>query len=516
MRKKNVRQVWDQLRAQGVARKDVLRQVAISGLRGIDDLRVSFPYPVAVLAGPNGCGKSTVLRALACAYRPPGAGPRDFVPSTLFPDFRSKQADVPDDPRPQVVIEFDYLVGGRPARMRWRRKRTWNRSGMGGGKAPERGMYLRTLANLSNPSEVRSLLQLGRRDLSREQVDAADITLAHRILPWHYQDVMRLRSNTRELLFISRDGGVSYSEFHMSSGERSVMRMSLDLSRLRNALVLVDEIETGLHPFTQQVLMLELQRLALRNELQIVVATHSSVVLESVPVEARIFLERDDRAVTVRPPHHDVVQRAFYGHSLDRLSVVCEDEAAVAIIRGIFDHLFPALGLVQSDVEIGRNTGKDEFKHHVAAFARFRQLWSTLFVLDGDARKLVADLESTAARHGQSVQVVCLPGDAAPELWAWGIIQRHRAEYASVLGVEEYELARLMQGVQQTFDGAAHTEANKAKGMVSGLAQGIGRTTAELLRIVGRLEAARGEGEIAETLAGIRDAISRRRDARGE
>lgn len=38
--------------------------------------------------------------------------------------------------------------------------------------------------------------------------------------------------------------------------------------------------------------MLELQRIALRNDLQVVVTTHSPVVLDSVPPEGRIFLER--------------------------------------------------------------------------------------------------------------------------------------------------------------------------------------------------------------------------------
>ena len=50
-----------------------------------------------------------------------------------------------------------------------------------------------------------------------------------------------------------------YSEFHMSSGERSVLRISKDISGLGNALVLIDEVDTGLHPYTQQQAMLELQ-----------------------------------------------------------------------------------------------------------------------------------------------------------------------------------------------------------------------------------------------------------------
>ena len=78
--------------------------------------------------------------------------------------------------------------------------------------------------------------------------------------------------------------------------------------------------------YTQQQTMLELQRLALRRELQIIVATHSPVVLDSVPEEARLFLDRDDASAEVRlvPPYRDLLQKALYGQSRDQLSILCE------------------------------------------------------------------------------------------------------------------------------------------------------------------------------------------------
>ncbi|MDE0217683.1 MAG: AAA family ATPase [Spirochaetaceae bacterium] len=78
--------------------------------------------------------------------------------------------------------------------------------------------------------------------------------------------------------------------------------------------MLIDEVEAGLHPWVQQLLMLQLQQLALRNDLQIIVTTHSPVVLDSVPVNGRVFLDRDESGrVTVQPAHVDVVQNALYG-----------------------------------------------------------------------------------------------------------------------------------------------------------------------------------------------------------
>ena len=119
--------------------------------------------------------------------------------------------------------------------------------GRKGGRQPNREVYLRTLANLTNPSEVRGILQLGRKDFETRTLSPELLIFAHRILPWRYQNLAVIRDRpTRDLLFADLDGAASYSEFHMSSGERSVLRISKDISGLGNALVLIDEVEVSL------------------------------------------------------------------------------------------------------------------------------------------------------------------------------------------------------------------------------------------------------------------------------
>ena len=106
---RELREVWDALRASNGHREHALSAVRIRELRGIRDLRIPFVYPVSVLAGPNGCGKSTVLFACACAYQVPGGSPRDFTPGSLFPDFTSRQQAVASDAPQQTLIGFQYL-----------------------------------------------------------------------------------------------------------------------------------------------------------------------------------------------------------------------------------------------------------------------------------------------------------------------------------------------------------------------------------------------------------------------
>ena len=136
--------------------------------------------------------------------------------------------------------------------------------------------------------------------------------------------------------------------------------------------------------------MLELQRSALRRNLQIIVASHSPVILDSVPPEARLFLDRDDDTGQVRraPAYRDIFQKALYGTSTDPLSILCEDAVAEGVIRGVLDVLNVELELEHGDVVIGRNSGRDEFPGHVRTLAKFGRLSNFILVLDGDSREL--------------------------------------------------------------------------------------------------------------------------------
>lgn len=101
------KKIWEQLQGKKPHLPNFLSEIHLAGIRGIDDIRVRFDYPVSVIAGGNASGKSTVLFAAACAYKVPGSGVKDFVPSTLFPDYRPKLGDRSDG-REEIIIEFDY------------------------------------------------------------------------------------------------------------------------------------------------------------------------------------------------------------------------------------------------------------------------------------------------------------------------------------------------------------------------------------------------------------------------
>ncbi len=493
-----------------------LSAIRLDGIRGFNNLRVPFDYPVSVIAGGNTTGKSTVLFAVACAYKVPGAGVKEFVPSTLFPDYRPKLGRH-QDMQQTVTMDFYYQTPEDEASMRWRRAKGWNRSFFGRKNAsqPERQVYLRTLSNLRNPSEVRGVLSMSRLKSEPEEtpLTASQIEFAHQMLPFRYSEVVSLVSGNKNLLFAAQEGGAAYSELHMAAGERAILRLSKEITQLDGALVLIDEVEAGLHPWVQQLLMLHLQQLALRNDLQIIVTSHSPVVLDSVPLNGRIFLDRDDASgeVVVRPAYRDLIQNALYGRSSEMLKLLCEDEIAEGILEGIFDFLLPKEGMNREAIRIGRDTGASQFPMHAETLRKFGQIQNTVFVLDGDQRDDEIALKIQDAAKS-TVSILFLPGSGAPESWVWDRLKYIPDAAIGQLGNTRTGLSNLMNQLDAIYSSASDSPSEIAKNKFRSLSENLRREASEICRIVARLEADQRESDIRPLTDELQGILRQRRE----
>ena len=232
------------------------------------------------------------------------------------------------------------------------------------------------------------------------------------------------------------------------------------------------------------------------------------MILDSVPPEGRIFLDRDEQTAEVRlmPAYRDIFQKSLYGQSRDQLSILCEDEVAEGVLLGVLDVLQSRLWLRHEDFVIGRNTGRDEFPSHVRALGKFGKLKDFVFVLDGDSRDMETDIKRIAEGFGHNVQPLFLPGTTPPEDWIWEVLQRNVHVYAALLGLAPLDMEKLMREIARMLEGAVH-QRRPAKANLEAFASEVGRSPSEIGRIVGRHETeGRGEG-IAELLVQLEEQI---------
>ena len=503
---RELKYVWEALRGKRPHYAHFLEEINIRNMRGIGDLRVPFFYPVTVLAGENACGKSTVLFGCAAAYKDPDPHSKPKTPSILFPAYSKDGADSMRG----VEIGYAYIHNEGRLGMVWRRGTAWGRSyhGRKGATQPEREVYLRTLSALAAPSEVRGLLQINRRNPVVSDVPYETLLLSRKVLPFEYESVRKVEKNEgKENLLLAKleQGRGEYSEFHMASGERSILRLSMDIAGLNNALVLIDEVEAGLHPHIQKLLMLNLQSMALRQNLQVIVTTHSPVVLDCVPPEGRIFLERDRQShdVRVTEPVRDILQKVMYGQVDDKLSIICEDKIAEAIIFGVVDALSIKINFTPDQISVGRDTGKDSFPAHVRTMAMLDKLSDVVFVLDGDGRSKKSEVENAA--DGTTERVLVLPGDGSPEEWLWQQLSKYSSQCEQWLSIPR--LSDHIDQAEQTITSGVAKE--KHERFLYALSE-VGKCEpADIARKVARHLAAAGQGEIVDFAADLEGEIQK-------
>lgn len=83
-----------------------------------------------------------------------------------------------------------------------------------------------------------------------------------------------------------------YTSFNSASGEDVLLSILTQiLAAPQKSLILIDEIEVGLHPKIQRRLMDVLYMVSKEEHKQFIITSHSYAILDSVPAESRLFIE---------------------------------------------------------------------------------------------------------------------------------------------------------------------------------------------------------------------------------
>lgn len=256
-----------------------LKTVKLNKIRGFEDAQVNFDFPVTALIGPNGGGKSTVLGAAACAYK-------DIKPGLFFP-----KSSIGDNSMSEWSIEYELLDrdinrtntirrSSKFHRLKWVRgdvvrrevryfgiKRT-----VPAGERPEFHKLMRP--TYTHPQPLNSLPQEAATEIER-------------ILGRNVHEFKRTVFTANETFHVGNNKGTEYSEFHFGAGESSIIRIVTEIESLpESSIVLIEEIENGLHPVATRRLVEYLIAAAERKRIQAIFTTHSDNALTVLPPEA--------------------------------------------------------------------------------------------------------------------------------------------------------------------------------------------------------------------------------------
>lgn len=257
-----------------------LRKVTLRRVRGFTDRVVSFDFPVTALVGPNGGGKSTILGAAGMAYKSMAPG-RFFAKSGLY-----------DASMKDWAIEYELIDKGLNPRLALQRtasfpKLKWNR------KAIARHVVLFGVSRTVPATERRELVKaIGGKFAAKSEIalSAPVIEAVEKVLGKEMQGCNRLSVDRagKVTIFAARNpDGTQYSEFHFGSGEASVIRIVAAVEEAPDeALILIEEIENGLHPVATRRMVEYLIEVARRKSCQVIFTTHSNDALDPLPPKA--------------------------------------------------------------------------------------------------------------------------------------------------------------------------------------------------------------------------------------
>lgn len=274
-----IQQEIDKVRANKYTQ--FIKSVRLKDVRGFVDETVEFRSPVTALVGTNGGGKSTILGAAALAYK--NMRPRQFFPKAFVGD--ESMADWTIEIElidKSVFTDKKYTRTARFTRSQWRRDDFKERH-------VEYIEILRTVP-AGEIARFKTFLAGDMSNFKTSPLNPETIQYATAVLDKnisHYKLIQKISNPAIKMYVGATSNDVGYSQFHFGAGEASVIE-TIDRieSAPDNSLILIEEVENGLHPVAVRLFVQYLQNAAKRKRLQIIFTTHSQEAVNELPAEA--------------------------------------------------------------------------------------------------------------------------------------------------------------------------------------------------------------------------------------
>lgn len=333
---------------------------------------VNFDYPLTILVGKNGSGKSTFLKLIKSIAK--GKNPNDYFFETEWDKFSD-----------QEVLQFQYKLNGIEYKEVKTNHFDWvfskleqsletNREIKDYLSKQERKDYEKIIEvefksligsfekntffdNQTSNSDLKVKVNYAKRVTKKVQqsietknnkgkkvrvsyVSANDIKIINKILDKQYSEISiinhRFFSGTWGTSIIFKSGEI-YSEANSGSGEFIVANIVNKLSSIPSeSLLLLDEPELSLHPGAQKRLLEFFLDLIIKKRIQIILSTHSQSFIELIPNQCLKNFIVNSKGKTL------IEQGVNYLNAFDNLEIsfnapiiVVEDSLAKKIIERV-------------------------------------------------------------------------------------------------------------------------------------------------------------------------------------
>lgn len=328
---------------------DFVSGIQMHNFRHLHNLEIKFQSPVSVITGSNRTGKSSILLCLGCSHynfltRNPTSGKYE---RTRWGDvMRFTSSDIQQSDWSYTITSRQ--AGGRDMPHTGKRRlatKKWS------GCAKKEGQIGHPPANQDDSPNGRHayLIDLERIVPGRHmtstiytKVKGARGRKVNKLVKFYLSYILENNYAVAELGGVGEKRVYSYasvhrySSFNTASGEDVLTRILIDIVEAKdNSLIMIEELEIGLHPMIQRRLMEVIFSEAKRGHKQFIITTHSSSVISSVKPESRILLRKmpDDSISVISSVSVNGALSCMDSESYPLLSVYVEDDISKRLVE---------------------------------------------------------------------------------------------------------------------------------------------------------------------------------------
>ena len=427
-------------------------------IRGLTPFELTFEYPITAIAGKNGSGKSTILALACCAFH---NLPKSFrLPHRrqtyyTFADFLIQHAeDIPSD-----GIKIWYKI----AYNEWKRSINFpdgvgigqqlRRKNSGGKWNDYKKRVNRNVAFLGIDRIVPHNEKSQSKSYSRvfsysgeKGWEAQVKNIVGYILGKEYQEFKYI-SHAKYRLPIVSSANIKYSGFNMGAGENALFELFSTLHSIpEGGLVVIDEIELGLHAEAQKKLVNKLKETCKERRIQVICTTHSKHIFEQLPYDARAFIENiNNKTIITKRISSEFAFSKLSAENNAELCLLVEDEVAKTLLSIILP------SNIRSRVSIEVIGSSGALSRQLAANYQREQKSAVAIIFDGDQKNKEKENIEHALKMSEADNKIefkdwakglisYIPGNTWPELWIIDCNQKFIPSLSTMIGMSEDEL----------------------------------------------------------------------------
>lgn len=436
-------------------------KIIIHKLKGLKEVEIDLSEkPLIGIMGVNGVGKSTILHALACIYKPNSSGVEDhkfsefFTPTTLgtwqgsdFEVVQSYRNGNNPASRGSLTTHFRKNTDRWAPRYNTRQERYVSYIG------------IRTCVPKIEIETQHGKIKLRPQTESDSTLQTKVQRSASAIMNRNYDSYNRFISNGRKEYIGVSYSSINYISLSMGAGEQRIFYIMQEILKSPcYGLILIDEIDLLLHQDALIRLMKKIKDIAEEKHLQIIFTTHAQSLLSLNFIAFRHLFQTPNKTLCLRQAKPDILQR-LTGNQERPLEIFVEDRLASVLVKKVC-----------SEEKLSKYVSIKEYGAAINCFtsvcgailkgdANFDNM---LFVLDGDVyrteedkkdriKKVLTGTSNDGLKQKALLKITqfVIPENISPEKYYHSLIIKLNVDN---LNNEQQEMISAAKDIQSTDD----------------------------------------------------------------